>query len=56
MFDEIVDVLLKQQVLVPQSAHRGNIKLPSAAGLAHSNCSMARISGCRGFRRSSSFP
>jgi len=52
LFNEIVDLFVKKQVLVFRDQHiERNIKLPSAGGSARSKCCMTRISGCRAFRK-----
>ena len=57
LFNEIVDVFVKKQVLVfAINISSLNIRLPSAGGLARSKCCMTRTSGCRAFRKSPSSP
>jgi len=54
LFDEIVDVFVKKQVLVFRDQHiePQTSGCLSAGGLARSKCCMTKISGCRAFRKS----
>ena len=57
LFDEIVDVFVKKQVLVFRDQHiEPQHQVAFSRDLARSKCCMTRISGCRASRRSPSFP
>ena len=55
LFDEIVDVFVKKQVLVFRNQHiEPQHQVAFSGGLGPSKCCMTRISGCRAFRKSPS--